>query len=45
MKLKRTLQRASPRTHACPGTDLLVSNEGLKSESIMNFPSGGFMAP
>lgn len=34
---------ASPHMHA--RTNLLVSNEGLKSESIMNFPSGGPMAP
>lgn len=36
---------AHTHTHACTGTDLVVSNEGLVSESIINFPSGGIMAP
>lgn len=45
MKLKVTLQRTCPlELNVRTPIQSLVGNEGLKSESIMNVPSGHFGA-
>ena len=45
-KLKTRTAKDLPSGAECARTDTesLVGNEGLKSESIMNVPSGGFGA-